>query len=430
MSSSKHMPVQEILLSPDPPWAVVPRTGDRTRSDVLETFGLDPARPVIVVGHQPVFWHAGILAKFIAADALAESTGAQLVHLVLDGHLGSYNEIHWPVHGEDGSLRRATWTFRDGDDGLPMAAQPACMPCPLPVEQPRGLDAIHRELEAAASSGDAAIQQSTALDRLMDPWVGQRTTITASALAASPIGMELAERMSSEPGRCRSTYNNALREHPGIDVAALGDGELPSWTMHEDGGIRTSLETDDRALRRFPKALFLTAMARLGLADVFIHGTGGARYDVCMEHWLDAWIDAQPCPIAVASATIVMDADTVLQYESLRQEMISSARRRKHDPSLRSGTGPSTGKTTLLAEMDSHPPKSPQRREAYRRMHETLGEMSGSSDGLLLPEERDRLQESMLIASDRTWAFPLHDPLVLDTMAAGIRGRMSEAIPS
>ena len=205
MSSSKHMPVQEILLSPDPPWAVVPRTGDRTRRDVLESFGLDPARPVIVVGHQPVFWHAGILAKFIAADALAESAGGQLVHLVLDGYMGSFHEVHWPMHADDGSLQRAAWSFRDEAQGLPLAMQPACVPRAVPAECPRGLALIHGELEESASTENAAKQQSRSLDRLMDPWVGPRTTITASALASSPIGLELAERMSSEPGRCRST---------------------------------------------------------------------------------------------------------------------------------------------------------------------------------------------------------------------------------
>jgi len=425
MSSSKPTPVEDILLSPEPPWIAIPRVEDVTRCQVLESFGLDPTRPVIVVGHQPVFWHAGILAKFIAADALASSCNGQFVHLVIDSHMGTFNEVHWPVPGEDGSLHRETWRFRDQAEGLPMAMQPACAPFEVPSGSPMGLGLIHAALNEAASADDAALQQSRALDRLMDPWVGPRTTITASALAASQIGVELAERMSSDPHACRSMYNRSLLDHPDVDIAELAQGELPSWTMLEDGTIRTSHEDDDSAFRRFPKAMFLTAMARLGLGDFFVHGTGGARYDRCMETWVRNWIEVDPCPASIASATMIMDPATLSEHQSLRQDIISSARRRKHDPALRAGTGPSTRKTSLLAEVDLQPRRSPQRREAFRRMHDALDAIPGSGDGLLLPEETNRLLENMSVASDRTYAFAMHDPAAIDSMATLIRHQLA-----
>lgn len=425
MSSSKHIHVEDILLFPEPPWNAIPRVEDDTRCRVLEEFGLDPTRPVIVVGHQPVFWHAGILAKFIAADALARSCNGQLVHLVIDGHMGSFNEVHWPVPAADGSLHRETWRFRDQVEGLPMAMQPACVPFEVPSGSPRGLGLIHAALDEAVSSGDAALQQSAALDRLMDPWVGPRTTITASALASSRVGVELAERMSSDPHACRNTYNRSLLDSPDVDIGELAEGELPSWTMLDDGTIRTSHDDDDPALRRFPKAMYLTAMARLGLGDFFVHGTGGARYDRCMETWIRNWIEVDPCPASIASATMIMDPATLLKHQALRQDLISSARRRKHDPALRAGTGPSTGKTPLLAEVDSQPPGSSQRREAYRRMHDALDATPGSGDGHLLPEETNRLLENLSVASDRTYPFAMHDPTALDSLAALIQHRLA-----
>ena len=38
--------------------------------------GLPDDRAVVMTGHQPVFWHAGILAKYFAAEALADRESA------------------------------------------------------------------------------------------------------------------------------------------------------------------------------------------------------------------------------------------------------------------------------------------------------------------------------------------------------------------
>lgn len=424
MNSQKHAHVKDILLSPEPPWCVEPRIDDGTRCKVLETFGLEPSRPVIVVGHQPVFWHPGILAKFIAADALARSCNGQLVHLVIDGHMGFFNQVQWPVLGDDGALRRGTWRFRDQLQGVPMAMQSACVPFELPEEGRVELGMIHAALSDAASTENAAVQQATALDRLMDAWIGPRTTITASALAASPIGVELLERMSSDPQVCMDMYNQSLLAHAGVDMAHLAQGELPSWTVIDGGTVRTSRMDDDPALSRFPKAMFLTAMARLGLGDFFVHGVGGARYDRCMESWIGNWIKVAPCPSAVASATMLLDPAILSESALLRQHRIDAARRRKHDPALVTGPGPSKGKTVLLADVNSHPPRSPQRREAFRRMHDELDATPGSGDGRLSQDESDRLLETVSIASDRTYAFALHEPAAIASLVTLIRDRL------
>ena len=58
------------------------------RQETCAFFGIDPLDKIIVVGHQPVFFHPGILAKFIAASEVAKTCNAKLVHLVVDHHIG------------------------------------------------------------------------------------------------------------------------------------------------------------------------------------------------------------------------------------------------------------------------------------------------------------------------------------------------------
>ncbi|NLF31442.1 MAG: hypothetical protein GX591_11230, partial [Planctomycetes bacterium] len=53
-----------------------------------------------------------------------------------------------------------------------------------------------------------------------------------------------------------------------------------------------------------PRALTLTMFLRAFVADVFIHGTGGARYDVLGDALTEAWYDWKPPPFGVATATL------------------------------------------------------------------------------------------------------------------------------
>ena len=71
-------------------------------------------------------------------------------------------------------------------------------------------------------------------------------------------------------------------------IGPLDECELPFWRLDRATMSRTPLMEGDSASLIAPRALTLTAIARLLLCDVFIHGTGGARYDLAMERWIGA----------------------------------------------------------------------------------------------------------------------------------------------
>ena len=65
------------------------------RESARKQLGLSE-KPHIVVGHQPEFFHPGILAKFIAGSHIAKEVNGTLVHLVVDHHFGVSGTIEIP----------------------------------------------------------------------------------------------------------------------------------------------------------------------------------------------------------------------------------------------------------------------------------------------------------------------------------------------
>src|SRR5262245_39360479 len=104
-------PVQFAALRPDSRLAPPPMPDVRIldgsvaefRIGLAEQFGLVPARaghdggPVIVAGHQAEFVHAGILAKTIAGDLVAERSGGLAVFLLVDSDTPKASHVRIPV---------------------------------------------------------------------------------------------------------------------------------------------------------------------------------------------------------------------------------------------------------------------------------------------------------------------------------------------
>ena len=72
----------------------------------------------------------------------------------------------------------------------------------------------------------------------------------------------------------------------------LEEDELPLW---------------DTPNGMYPKALLLTALTRVGFADLFVHGHGGATYDVVMEEWVRNWLGIKLDNAVVVSADLRLD---------------------------------------------------------------------------------------------------------------------------
>jgi len=69
--------------------------------------------------------------------------------------------------------------------------------------------------------------------------------------------------------------------------------------------LKTPLK--ERGLKIRPKALLLTLFNRLFISDLFIHGLGGAKYDLVTDEIIREFFKVEPPHFLVASCTLYLD---------------------------------------------------------------------------------------------------------------------------
>jgi hypothetical protein len=220
--------------------------------------------------------------------------------------------------------------------------------------------------------------------------------------------------------------------------------EAPRWRVGPDGVRRRAFDHDAEAwleagatpgIALMPRALCMTALVRLGMCDLFVHGTGGANYDRAMERWIGDWLGAVPAPIAVASATLLLPLGAAGSAGTVA-EARRALRRLRHDPeSPRAdrAPGPGPAKRALLAAIDALPRRSPARQAAFHAMHGRLAELRLGAAAADLEALEARLGDAerdardRAIASRRDWPFPLYPAAKIDALAREIADRMRRA---
>ena len=342
--------------------------------------------PIVIVGHQPEFFHPGILAKFIAGEQAANNIGGELVHLVVDHHAGVFNKIEFPEQLEEGlSVQESRLANLDVE--IAMKSQERVTP---PSNVHPFTDALTN-----AEGTNAAMQFASATDALMSPWATVDHLLGATSLLKTEFGLRVIEEMQIDPDRCRTTYNDAVSKHPRCSIASLAKDELPLWF----GNRNKRFGSMDEEMH--PRALLLTLLARVSIGDLFVHGTGGIAYDQIMEQWVSSWLGITPCPATMATATVQM---------KFQQQSIEDARKQYFSPEGESGK-----RKQFLDSIDNAPYRSSARREQFNALHEWLSSMRTRP-----VESQYRTTER--IAARRDWAFPLYPDETLNQLRDAIVG--------
>jgi hypothetical protein len=414
----------------------------RTRAEL----GLPVDRPVVATGHQTLLWHPGILAKYLAVNSFAgDRKACGVANLIVDQHTGNFGSFDVPVRADDGVL--SAWTLRltAGRAGVPMVDHPSFAP---PEDIP-GLAAtipsveagVGRILEAVAAhrqQPNAARQMAAALDDLMSPWVAPMPGVGSSDLMGTGLATAVLEAMAADPGRCAQSYNAAVRSVPESGIPELGvtrgSVELPLWRLGPDGRREHAFERDVRRClesacgcatgpcRMLPRALLLTALMRIGMCDLFIHGTGGANYDRAMERWLADWLGIRPSPIAVATATLRLPLGEAGVDAPAVEAALHAARHARHDPETAGvtdgGVAPGTAKRRMLSAIDEAPRRSKQRYDLFLRMHDELAALRREHHAAVAAAERHAAEAP--IVNRRDWAFPLYPSEMIHALADAV----------
>ncbi len=429
------------------------RSAAAWRAMARDALGVDGGGPLVMSGHQAGPWHPGILAKYAALRGFAAG-GARTADVLVEHEVADPLVVAVPLRGVAGGLHMGRAVFGDCPEGRPMMSVPPIRPRTpsleaLAVPAAERLEAWGLALEAAADRHPnlAAQVRGALADVLPETAAPPAAWWGSAAMLRIPLGRELVAAMVEDPWRCAEAYARAARSVPeaGIPPLHVRDDfvELPLWRITPEG---RRLRADDSHAAAWlaggpdapvlaPRAVLLTAIIRLGLADLFIHGRGGAVYDRMMRRWIDGWLGVRPAPAIVATADLRLPLGVGRATAAAAGRWPAAAvaaHRTWHDPealdeleeAITERPGPV--KRDLLAAIDRVPRGSAERRRLWRAMHRQLEVLRGVHVGRVESAERraagaGRAAGTLAVARRRDWFALLHEPPALEAMAEAVR---------
>lgn len=400
-------------------------------------------KPIIMTGHQAEFWHPGILAKYLAADAASASFNAHPAHLVVNQDRTDTVPLHYPALSNN-SLSIGTATVRE--------RKPPPTPRDPAPQVATHLSSLFATLARHSEAPTLAHQVSATTSDLMRPYLSiQPTTLLATALARTTLFQSLIAKMAHDPEVCITAYNTAAAHHPSARIRPLTASdiqdrwELPLWHL-PPGKPRRHVYAEELATipphELAPKALFMTGLLRLAACDLFIHGTGGAGstdssapdthegYDLITEEWLERWLGiprASLAPITLVTATRYLplsDSPPPTAAELARARWL--AHHARHSPLLLRDPDAALAKQHLVDQIELLPRHTRARADsfqslqsvltAFRIRHETeLASLAAAAANTAI-----RFSERSVIFN-RTWPFALYPAATIQALAKDIR---------
>jgi hypothetical protein len=437
----------------------------------------DEPAMLVVTGHQPEFYHPGVWIKDFLLQRLADETGAAAIDLVVDTDGFETLEVHSPCLRPEVRVCHAYLAVGTTDGCY------RCTPVP-PAEEIETFCAAGAEhlatlpapalahhfarfcghLRDAATVASNAAELVTFARRRYEATAGtDYLELPVSSMAGSRAFLTFVAHIALDARTFVGAYNGSLdayRERtatrsaaqPFPDLAVDGElVELPLWRINGgrrvvwartgahpallvEGEVVCELDADPAiAVERLvasgislaPKALALTMFTRMLVADLFIHGVGGGRYDQVTDEVFRRYLGVEPPPFAVASMTMYLPLGARVVKDEEVEALSMALNRLRHNPDQ------------MLDEVEFETDDERARAGALAREKgalvvaigtpgadkKTLGarirEVNAELAELLAPIERDmrdeldqllQLQQASDILTDRTYPFCFWDP--------------------
>ena len=461
-----------------------PRASDPLVAATRDGLGIG-AWDGVATGHQPIFWHGGILAKAICAATLSRAAGRGWLHLIADHDAVDPCALNYPSRRDRGAVRCATAHF-----GPPAAAgtaasavpssplRPLGLACPTPPAT-AGIAGRLERVAAALASADASrgaawrtADANFALLSAMGALEPPSHVIRASSLLRTPIGRVCVERIAADPESCARAFNDALAHAPRAASRLRVDGdasEVPLWEVGASGvrarisGRRLRSLLRDGALDArdagdvppvpplhasgqassaahgpspcplLPRAFLATGIIR-ALGIHFVHGTGGEAYERAGDIWWRTALGRALPAFSVATADLRL-VPSSLGLDASAEPPALSWRDAWVDPARLDGAAPDPVRAQSLAAIAALPRKSPQRRRAFMAMRAHVDAMRASRraelESLASADAGYRsVRASLDAATDRTYPAALHDADALAALAALVDAAISASAPA
>lgn len=324
-----------------------------------------PDALIVATGHQPDLYHPGVWVKDFALQRLAEQVGATAVDLVVDSDGFETVGIsaacvtdgvhrchqHLAVSAPDATFATSQVPSAEDVDGFCSAGK--ALLSTLPSAEPgRHFAEFCEHLGRACDDARDLAEAVTFARRRYEAAAGtDYLELPITHVARSKGFSAFVGEIAGDAHRFVEAYNGALASYreatktrsaaqPFPDLARAGERvELPLWVVAdgkretvwaqpapegatalvtEQGAVVATVPADagacaldahcssGEAALIVPKALALTLFARLFLCDLFIHGTGGGRYDRVTDDVCRRYFGVEPPAFVVATLTMML----------------------------------------------------------------------------------------------------------------------------
>ncbi len=359
--------------------------------------GVPENQPLVMTGHQPAIFHSGLTFKYETTQQFAADNNAIGVAVVIDTDVGDAGQFSYPQLSpsqNDAPTTAlaidtvATSTTLYGHSRLRDVSELKQLGQHLNDQlRSQSLDAAAdgTTMVFTAYANLAAVRATAMEANLITRWqngVGSRLLeLPLSAIASFPEVLTLTADILKQPIRFAKAYNSALDvfrdEHnirntanPFPNLKVEDDTcELPFWLISHNkqkrhvleaelNGNETKLLANGGTVDTFtgnitaealepmllqniqivPRGALITAFLRLLFSDLFVHGTGGGRYDRFTDEFIRSWWNVEPPPFTIASASRFLFTDQRKVLHRL-DGIKESLRELQFNPQRQFGTG-------------------------------------------------------------------------------------------
>jgi hypothetical protein len=342
----------------------------------------EPEAPLVLTGHQPELFHPGVWLKNFFAARLAASCGGTAINLIVDSDLcrspairvpgGSDSDLRFESIAYDQTLSEMPYEERriaDADLWQSFGERVTAAMKPF-VAEPLVADwwpRVVAEGERDQSLGGAI---SRARHQLENAWGSASLEVPQSHVCGTRAFRLFVVGMLSRAEEFRAAYNDSLGEYraahhlknhaqPVPNLAVHDDWvETPFWLwskndpqrrgvfvrrvgseldVSDQQDFRAKLPVDhalaveqlaaweSQGIKLRSRALATTLFARLFLADVFIHGIGGAKYDQVTNRTCERFLGMALPPYATITGTLrlplAQPASELKQVPDMQREL-------------------------------------------------------------------------------------------------------------
>ncbi len=283
----------------------------------------DLVRGVVATGHQPTIFHPGILAKNQNLSTLIKATGAIGLMVAIDTDEEDAGQFAYPT-ARDGirEIRSASLATGSGlvlSQRVSSAQQISDVRTKVSQSlRTLGLvDSANRAIDVLAQyeqlTGQSIVVANSIIRRR---WEDRPSYIELplSRLVELTAIRNLLKTLVLDAKSLHKTYNWTLsqyreahgirnRANPFPTLRSEGNSiELPFWVIDPVAATRTKMFVDldrpeaavEHESQIAPRGMMITTLLRLVVSDLFIHGTGGAKYDRCTDEFIKAYFGLTP----------------------------------------------------------------------------------------------------------------------------------------